>query len=282
MKTRVLSGIVIAIVLVAVWSQIFTPIFDVFFAILAAAACYEITKAIGVKNKEMQIVSIIFSAVMVLGVIYPSKLPIAILTMIYVIFLVILTVIHNSEIKFEHLAITVYASIIIPIAFSTISLVADSYKFYDFIDKPETVFLIWYGVSCALFTDVFAYQFGVKYGKHKMTPVLSPKKSWEGAIAGVVCVIILNLISYAVFMHFFAVKDFAFPLWLYILASPVLSVVGIFGDLIASLLKRNYNVKDYSNLIPGHGGIMDRFDSVLLVFPAYYVLITIYGMVVGS
>lgn len=282
MKTRIISGIFVAIVLIAVWSRIFTPIFDIFFAILSGAACFEVMRAAGVKNKELKFVAIFFAGLMVLGIVYPAKFPFSILCIIYVLFLVIFTVINNSEVTFEHLTVTIYSSIIIPVAFSTIPLIANFHEVYDFIDYREVIFLIFYGVCCAMFNDVFAYQVGVKYGKHKMAPVLSPKKSWEGAIAGVVGVIFLNLLTLAVYNNFFALKEFALPLWLYILMSPILSVVGIFGDLAASLIKRNYGIKDYSNLIPGHGGIMDRFDSILLVMPTFYVLLTIYGMVVGS
>ena len=63
--------------------------------------------------------------------------------------------------------------------------------------------------------------------------------------------------------------------------SPIISVISMFGDLMASFIKRNYGIKDYSNLIPGHGGIMDRFDSVILVMPAFYVMMSIYGLVVS-
>lgn len=280
MKTRILSGIVIAIILIGVWSQIFTPIFDLFFCILAAAACYEVTKAAGIKNLILKVASILFAGVLPCCMIYASQMLTVVLCIIYVVFLVIWTVINNSEIKFEHLAIAIYSSFIIPAAFTTIGLVANLYQAYDFIDYRETVFFIWYAVCCAMFTDVFAYQVGVKIGKHKMTPVLSPKKSWEGAISGVVCVIVLNIISLIVFTKFFALKAFALPVWLYICMSPILSIAGIYGDLAASLIKRNFGIKDFSNLIPGHGGIMDRFDSVILVMPTFYAFITIYGMVV--
>ncbi len=280
MKTRVISGVVLAVILIAVWSQIFTPIFDIFFSILSAAACFEITRAVKVKNLELRIVSIIFAGVLPLGIIYGAKFPLGILCIVYVMFLIILTVINNQEITFEHLAASIYASFVVPAAFSTIGLNADLYKLYDFIDKRETVFLILYAVTCALFTDVFAQLSGMAFGKHKMTPVLSPKKTWEGAIGGVLSVIALNVVFLLIFTHFFADKAFFLPIWLYLLMSPVLSVMGIFGDLAASMIKRNYGIKDYSNLIPGHGGIMDRFDSVIFVMPAFYVIMTIYGMVV--
>ncbi len=281
MKTRVISGVVIAIVLIAVWTQIFNPIFDIFFGILAAAACYEITKAVGLKNKEMQAVAIIFSGVLAVGVIYASKFPISLLCIIYVIFLVIMTVIHNSEVTFEQVAATVYASFIIPIAFSFAGLIADLYKAYDFIDKRECVFFIWFAIAGSLFTDVFAQLTGMAFGKHKMTPVLSPKKTWEGSIGGVLCALILNLLWLFIFIKFFADKPFAIPVWFYILMSPIISFISMFGDLMASFIKRNYGIKDYSNLIPGHGGIMDRFDSVILVMPAFYVMMSIYGLVVS-
>ena len=280
MKTRVISGVVLAVILISVWTQIFTPIFDIFFGILSAAACYEITKAVKVKNIELKIVSILFAFVLPLGIVYGAKFPLGILCIIYVMFLVVLTVIHNQDITFEHLAATIYASFVVPAAFSTISLIADFYKTFDFIDKRETVFLILYSVSCALFTDVFAQLSGMAFGKHKMTPVLSPKKTWEGAFGGVIGVILINSLFLFIFMKFFAVKVFALPIWFYILMCPILSVCGIFGDLAASMIKRNYEIKDYSNLIPGHGGIMDRFDSVIFVMPAFYVIMTIYGMVV--
>ncbi len=281
MKTRVISGIFIAIILIAVWSQIFTPIFDIFFGVLAAAACYEITKAVGVKNKEMQAVAIIFAGILPLGLIYAAKFPIGLLCIIYVIFLVVITVINNSDITFEHLAGTVYASFIVPIAFSFGGLISDFYKVYDFIDKRECVFFIWFAIAGSLFTDVFAQLSGMAFGKHKMTPVLSPKKTWEGSIGGVICALLLNLLWLCIFLKFFAVKPFAIPIWLYIAMSPVISIAGIFGDLMASFIKRNYGIKDYSNLIPGHGGIMDRFDSVILVMPTFYVMMTIYGLVVA-
>lgn len=124
---------------------------------------------------------------------------------------------------------------------------------------------------------MFAYFTGVFFGKHKMTPVVSPKKTWEGAIGGVVLTAALNVGLYFVFAKKFFPDGsfFLWDWWAVIPISLVLSVISIFGDLSASVIKRNYGVKDYGKLIPGHGGIMDRFDSTLFVFPIMYGILSI-------
>ena len=280
MKTRVISGIVIAVILIGAYALCFTPVFDIVFIALAAAACYEIGKVCQVKNKPLRVVSVIFSAALVAGIIYGGTFPLSLLAMIYVIGLILLTVISYPEVSFKDLAVTVYGSFVIPIGFSTIPLVADMYKMYSYIDKKETVLLIWLSVATALFTDVFAYFVGSKFGKHKMAPVLSPKKSWEGAVGGVVCTTAFQLLVLLVW-SLICKEKFFLPVWVYILMIICGSILSMIGDLMASLIKRNYDVKDYSNLIPGHGGIMDRFDSVLLTAPTLYVFLTIYGLAVA-
>lgn len=276
MKTRILSGILIAIILIGVWVGMYTPVVDVIMALLAAGACYEITKVAGVKSLPLRIVSIVFSCALPLGLVYMSKFPISILCIIYVLVLVVMTVIDFEHIPFQDLAVTIYASFIVPIGFATIPLISDFYKVYPKIDKHENAFLLWMGVATALFTDVFAYFVGSKFGKHKMTPVLSPKKSWEGAVGGVVCNVAFMCLTRAAFAHWFALKPMFMGWGMFILIIIALSILSMFGDLMASLIKRNYGVKDYSNLIPGHGGIMDRFDSVLVVAPTLYVAVVLY------
>ncbi|WP_318766001.1 phosphatidate cytidylyltransferase [Lactiplantibacillus carotarum] len=109
-------------------------------------------------------------------------------------------------------------------------------------------------------TDSGAYMVGRKLGKHKVTPI-SPNKTWEGCIGGSVIGVIIAS-AFAIGMH----VGYANALSM-ILITIVLSVVGQFGDLVESALKRYYGVKDSGRILPGHGGILDRFDSMLLVFP---------------
>ncbi|MDO5132541.1 MAG: phosphatidate cytidylyltransferase [Eubacteriales bacterium] len=122
---------------------------------------------------------------------------------------------------------------------------------------------------CASITDVCALAAGMAFGKHKLAPVLSPKKTIEGAVGGVLgsaavsCVIALAL-------RFFEPGTDVLPVFLIIGICG--SLIGQTGDLAASAIKRNAGIKDYGNLIPGHGGIMDRFDSVLFTAPVIYYL----------
>lgn len=129
-------------------------------------------------------------------------------------------------------------------------------------------------VICIIFiaswgNDTFAYFSGVLFGKHKMAPVLSPKKTIEGAIGGVLgCVAIGFGLGYAFSAHMSEVL--VHPVYTFAGASFVGAFLAIIGDLAASAIKRNYDVKDYGTIIPGHGGIMDRFDSVIFTAPAVY------------
>lgn len=283
MKTRVISGIVIGVLLVGAYCLMFTPVIDILFSLLAAAACFEVTKVAGVKNLPLRVVAIVFAGLMPLGIVYMSNIRLLeVFVILYVILLVILTVANFSKttITFPELAVTVYASLVIPAAFASIGLISDMYLRYpDLISKADCRLLLWITVATALFTDVFAYFTGVKFGKTKMAPNLSPKKSWEGAIGGVVGVLLFMLLSLLLFEKVFAKTSFFMPVWFYCITVVFISITSMFGDLMASLIKRYYGVKDYSNLIPGHGGIMDRFDSVILASPTMFALITIYGMV---
>ena len=133
------------------------------------------------------------------------------------------------------------------------------------IDESEHSIYIWLVFLTAFGTDVMAYFTGYAIGKHKLCPKLSPKKTIEGAIGGVIGSVIFNLIFCLIFMKEFPVTIAIF--------SVVGSVISQFGDLAASSIKRKVGIKDYGKIMPGHGGILDRFDSVLFVAPVLYLFI---------
>ena len=113
--------------------------------------------------------------------------------------------------------------------------------------------------------DTFAYLFGVRFGKHKIMPSISPKKSWEGFGGGFVFTIITSYLSYYLF---FKSEDIRIPL----IISIILPFTATLGDFIESHYKREAGVKDSGNLIPGHGGILDRMDAFMITIPAIYIL----------
>ncbi len=125
--------------------------------------------------------------------------------------------------------------------------------------------LVWLVFISSWVADTCAYFVGMKLGSHKMTPVLSPKKTWEGAIGGVLGAGLVSLLFAGIFLGTAGL----FPCFL---ICSVGAVISIFGDLAASGIKREMGIKDYGTLIPGHGGIMDRFDSVIFTAPAIYFL----------
>ena len=110
--------------------------------------------------------------------------------------------------------------------------------------------------------DVFAYLTGVTIGKHKMAPRISPKKSWEGFVGGIVGAMAMGAIgSYVV----------GGPLGMWLGLSFVVAITSVFGDLVESMFKREAGIKDSGNIIPGHGGILDRFDALLISSPFAFV-----------
>ena len=128
----------------------------------------------------------------------------------------------------------------------------------------------WLIFICAWGCDTCAYCAGMLFGKHKMVPKLSPKKTIEGAVGGVLGAALIGAIYGAVLYG-----KFSFPvqrIGAYAIICGCGAVIAQIGDLAASAIKRNYEVKDYGHLIPGHGGILDRFDSVILTAPMIYVL----------
>ncbi|MCC8140961.1 MAG: phosphatidate cytidylyltransferase [Lachnospiraceae bacterium] len=131
-------------------------------------------------------------------------------------------------------------------------------------------YLVWLIFLSAWGCDTSAYCFGMLFGKHKMTPKLSPKKTVEGAVGGVVGAFVLTIIYGFIFKNWMG-ADVSYIMLMAVVAIPG-ALVAMVGDLAASAIKRNYDVKDFGKLIPGHGGILDRFDSVIFTAPIIYYL----------
>lgn len=135
---------------------------------------------------------------------------------------------------------------------------------------PDGAFLVWLIFLCSWGCDTCAYCVGVLIGKHKMSPKLSPKKSVEGAVGGVAGAAILGAVYAAVAGPYMAAGSA--PVAEYAAICAVGALISMVGDLAASAIKRNHEIKDYGKLIPGHGGILDRFDSVIFTAPVIYYL----------
>ena len=125
-----------------------------------------------------------------------------------------------------------------------------------------------YLILACYVTDTMAYFTGYKFGKHKMIPRISPKKTWEGAIGGYIFGFLVSLI----FGLFFTNLKWG----IIVVSSLILPIISQIGDLSFSAIKRNYNVKDFGSIFPGHGGVLDRIDSLLFCIICFYGLIIFY------
>lgn len=137
-------------------------------------------------------------------------------------------------------------------------------------ELPYGVYTVWMIFISSWICDTCAYLTGICIGKHKLAPILSPKKSIEGAVGGIMGSAIVGAL-YGYFIVESVVVEQSIT-WIFVVISAVGAVISQVGDLAASAIKRNQEIKDYGKLIPGHGGVMDRFDSVIFTAPMIYFL----------
>ncbi|KRM57223.1 phosphatidate cytidylyltransferase [Secundilactobacillus malefermentans] len=181
---------------------------------------------------------------------FPAQLSVIYIVYLMVALLLLRTVISKNRFTFDDAAVL------------TLGLFYIGTGFHYFIAAREVgLSTLFYALLIVWITDSGAYMIGKKFGSHKLAPHISPNKTWEGSVGGTVVAVIVAAIYCAIF------PQGTYSLITMIFISIGLSIVGQFGDLIESALKRFYGVKDSGKILPGHGGILDRFDSLLLVLP---------------
>ncbi|MBR2989833.1 MAG: phosphatidate cytidylyltransferase, partial [Solobacterium sp.] len=139
-----------------------------------------------------------------------------------------------------------------------------------YTDGQGWKYVLFVGLACYL-CDAGAWLFGSLFGRHKMIPRISPNKTWEGAAGGYLC----GILGSALFAYFAHID---LPFRLIVLCCAVLPPVSMVGDLAFSIFKRYYGIKDYSNLLPGHGGVLDRIDSLLFCLMVFNGLMALRGI----
>ncbi len=245
--------------------------------LLSVVAVYELFMATKyLKNKLISALSLIFVAI-VPFVYWIDELRrhVKLIYLCFIILLAFAMIAKHERVKFEQVALVSFISLAIPLALNTLSFIRTNFPEHAIFYIVYIMLSVWVG-------DAGAYFVGTFLGKHKMCPKISPKKTWEGFFGGIVTTGVVALITCFVYefidtvinngVHTFSVN------WLYLVGlSLVLSVLGVLGDLSASLIKRECSVKDFGNILPGHGGVLDRFDSVLFAAPFAYMLFQIWS-----
>ncbi len=266
LKQRLIFGILGIMLALGVLIFCSEKVIGVCVGVIALIGIYEFYKVNSLfKNKSVSVYAgFIFSALIFAATVFYEgiidKYLMLILTA-YVFVLMLLLVLCHSKCTFKDAALSFLGTIYITFFFLHIIFIRCSNLGY---------LNIWLIFISAWATDTFAYFAGRLLGKHKLCPSISPKKTVEGAVGGVIgCIVFICIYV------FFCVKYAGVNAnYLYAVVFAVLTAVASqLGDLAASCIKRENNVKDYGNLIPGHGGILDRFDSALLISPLVYYFI---------
>lgn len=175
---------------------------------------------------------------------------------LFVIVLMAMTVFDKKDFNIDQLGFPVFTSLYVGMGFHYFVVA----RFNSLVVLLFALFIVWS-------TDIGAYMIGRQIGRHKLAPNVSPNKTIEGAIGGIVCAVIVTLLYMWKFQHYFPYSTVVM-----VILSIFFSIAGQLGDLVESAYKRYFGVKDSGKILPGHGGILDRFDSLLFVFPVMYLL----------
>lgn len=271
MKQRVLSGVVLALFFAAiiVFDKTFPLALNIAVALIAAAAVFELGKALGLEKKWY-----IFwpSLVAAAAVPFCSGRDLFLAYALYTGAVCCAMLRCHQEVSFKDVFVQYSMVVLIPCALHSLVLLRE-------LNPAHGMFYVLIAVFTAWAADVGAFFAGTFFGKHKLCPLISPKKTVEGAIGGLVvnvCTALLCGVFFHNVYHLGQVEVHYLPLFL---AGFFGTFVSILGDLSFSLIKRSCHIKDFGQVIPGHGGILDRFDSVIFTAPFVYLLVSFLPMV---
>ncbi len=258
MKERIITGLIGGIAfLFFVWYG-GVP-YSIFLLILAVVGYYEFLKMNDTIIYSAEGLVGVFIVIMIIFIenqnTYFTYISFKYIILTAIVLMLILTVIKKNKVSFDHVSKLLVGALYISLGFSymlTTRLVSNG------LNLTLLILLITWA------TDSGAYFVGKNFGKHKLWPQISPKKTIEGSIGGIILALLVGLIANYI-LHAFA---YTFTIEIAL----IISIVGQLGDLVESALKRAKNVKDSGRLLPGHGGVLDRFDSLIFIFLVLHII----------
>lgn len=266
MKTRILSALIMLPLLTVVFfGGRFLVVACFLIGLLGVREYYKSFENGASLKPSHNIASIAILLLYFINLFFPNHLQLYMLWFVLVIFMSFLYLFNVEKRKLEDGFVTIIG--IFYVVFFSFHVVLT-----DQLESPYS-YLIWLIFISAFGTDIMAYFTGYFLGKHKLSPLISPKKTIEGAIGGE-----LGSIIFCGVFGYFVIPDLLLHCFIIGFLGGIISQL---GDLSASLVKRKLSIKDYGNLIPGHGGILDRFDSVLFTAPLVYYYSLILAWIIG-
>ena len=271
MRTRILVAVVGIPLLLIVLLALPPIVTGLFVAGMAVIAVYELMLRTGLVRDIRLVALSVFMALFVCLWCCGRREWVVFLAVMWAYFLAMfgLMLASHGKLPFESICISAFAGIVLPLLLASLTRIQmmDFGRFYILIP-----FVLCFG------TDSAAYFVGCAFGKHKMAPIISPKKSWEGAVGGVLGGIVLMMLYVLILKLAFGYQVRFGAAVLYGVAGAVFCVL---VDLVFSVIKRQTGIKDYGNLLPGHGGILDRFDSTIIVAPLVESLLLLLPLITG-
>lgn len=260
MKTRIISGVLGSTIVAAmlIVGQYVPIVYNILVSLVVAICVYEIFAARGIEKKyQILIPSAVFALLMpiLFSVGYWNILAAA-----YPLAMFIVLISSPDSVKFSEVAFALTTTSVITLGFGTIVFMCDN-------NRENSLYYIMMSLAIPWVADAGAYFVGSLMGKHKLCPKISPKKTVEGAVGGLAAGVLGALLLSFIFQSF-VFKDSEQVQYLSVVIMALLGgVVSIIGDLSFSTIKRSCHIKDYGSIIPGHGGILDRCDSVIFTAP---------------
>lgn len=255
---RLISGIILVILAIIIVSTGGLPLY-ITTALISLIGLFELYRVMSIEHNILGATGYL-TAVSYYGLVwFDGQQFVTLMAIAALMLLMSIYVFTFPKYKTEEVTVTYFGVFYVAVMLSYL---------YQVRAMADGKYLVWLIFISSWGCDTCAYCVGKLFGKHKMAPVLSPKKSIEGAVGGAAGAAILAFGYTLLFGS--RMSDIADPQFTCTAACAIAAVISQIGDLAASAIKRNHNIKDYGNLIPGHGGILDRFDSMLFTAPAIY------------
>ena len=259
-KTRLLSGIVLVILaLIVIISGGYITLFSLLG--ISLVGMFELYRVFKLEKTPLAYISYAMAVIFYVSQLFGGFIDPMAMVMLFLILLMFVYVFTYPKYGAKDVMAIFFGMFYVSVMLSYV---------YQIRILESGVYLAFLIFICSWGCDTCAYCVGVLIGKHKMAPVLSPKKSIEGAVGGVLGTALLTVIYCSIFKAQMGLGTKGIVVLAII--SAIAGLISMVGDLTASAIKRNYDIKDYGTLIPGHGGIMDRFDSMMITAPIIYYL----------